>query len=151
MRTFEDVDAWKSANELRNWISLIVKEFPTHERFELISQLKRSSRQVGNYIAQGYGKLLYQENINACKQARGSLFETLDHMLNAHDEGCVNDLVMHNFREQWAECVRLLNAYIAYIRRARNARAEGYEQNESSDYHEHTAHLHLNTSEFEQE
>ncbi len=151
MRTFEDVDAWKSAKELRNRISVIVKEFPTHERFELISQLKRTSRQVGNHIAEGYGKLQYQENINACKQARGSLFETLDHMLIAHDEGYVNDRVMKDFREQWAECVRLLNAYIAYIRRARNARAEGYEQNESSDYNEHSAPLRFSTSEFEQE
>lgn len=127
MRTFEDVDAWKAAKDLRNRVSIIVKEFPAHERFELVTALKRSSRQIAGQIAEGFGRLQYQENIHACKQARGALFETLNHMLTAEDEGYINAVVMQDFREQWSECVRLLNAYIAYIRRARAARFEGFE------------------------
>jgi four helix bundle protein len=129
MRTFEDVDAWKAAKDLRNRVSIIVKDFPAHERFELVAALKRSSRQIAGQIAEGFGRLQYQENINACKQARGALFETLNHMLTAEDEGYVNAVVMEDFREQWSETVRLLNAYIAYIRRARAARIEGYDNN----------------------
>lgn len=151
MRSFEDVDAWKSAKELRNRVSQLVKEFPTHERFELISQFKRTSRQVGNYIAEGYSKLQYQENINACKHARGALFETLDHMIFAHNEGYVSELVMNDFREHWTECVSLLNSYIAYIRRARSARLEGFEQHGSADYNEQSSILRYTHSDFEQE
>ena len=46
MNTFEDLEAWKSARELRKAISKLVKTFPKDERFRLVDQIIRSSRSV---------------------------------------------------------------------------------------------------------
>ena len=46
MNTFEDLEAWKSAREMRKAISKLVKTFPKDERFRLVDQIIRSSRSV---------------------------------------------------------------------------------------------------------
>ena len=53
MNTFEDLEAWKSARELRKAISKLVKMFPNDERFRLVDQIIRSSRSVPANIAEG--------------------------------------------------------------------------------------------------
>jgi four helix bundle protein len=46
MNTFEDLETWKSAKELRKAISKFVKTFPNDERFRLVDQIIRSPRSV---------------------------------------------------------------------------------------------------------
>jgi four helix bundle protein len=97
-------------------ISGTVKCWPQEERYELTKQVKRSSRSVTANIAEGFGRHHHQENIQFCRQARGSLTESLDHLITAHDEGFISDSDMSIFREEYGHCLRLLNGYIAYLR-----------------------------------
>lgn len=48
MNTFEDLETWKSARELRKAISKLVKTFPNDERFRLVDQIIRSSVPANN-------------------------------------------------------------------------------------------------------
>lgn len=86
IRSFEDLECWKLAAELRRELSELVKRFPKEELYLLVSQLKRSSRSVASNIAEGYGRYHYQEYIQFCRQGRGSLYETLDHLIVAQEE-----------------------------------------------------------------
>jgi len=52
--------------------------------------MRRASRSVNHNIAEGYGRFPFQENIQFCRIARGSLFETLDHGIIALDEGYIS-------------------------------------------------------------
>ena len=87
MNSFKELEVWKSARELRKSISKLSKNFPKEERYRLIDQVLRSSRSVAANIAEGFGRYHYQENIQFCRQARGSLSETLEHLICAYDEG----------------------------------------------------------------
>ncbi len=119
MYTFEDLEVWKSARELRIFVSKVVKRFPVEEKYKLIDQALRSSRGITNQIAEGFGRYHYQENIKFCRQAGGSLCETLDHMIVAYDEKFINDESLSNFREMYEKTLKLLNGYINYLNKAK--------------------------------
>ena len=69
-----------------NWLNL----FPTKKN-RLIDQVIRSSRSITANIAEGHGRYHYQENIQFCRTARGSLTESLDHLICALDEGFIDN------------------------------------------------------------
>jgi len=119
MKTFEDLDVWKKAREVRMYIYHITKKFPPEERYGITGQIKRSSRSITNNIAEGYGRYHYQENIQFCRISRGSLTETLDHMIVSLDENIIDSETMIGFRILYTDCLRLLNGYIAYLQKSK--------------------------------
>jgi four helix bundle protein len=86
MYSFEELEVWKEARQLRIDVRKLVGSFPAEEKYRLIDQLLRASRSVTANIAEGNGRFHYQENIRFCRQARGSLYEILDHLICAQDE-----------------------------------------------------------------
>ena len=91
-KSFEELACWKEGRKLRLFTrEHILNILPKTEIYSLSDQLKRSSRSVGNNIAEGYGRFHFQENILFCRIARGSLFETLDQGIIAFDEGYISE------------------------------------------------------------
>lgn len=119
MNSFEELEVWKKGRELRQFVFIIAKSFPQEERYGLTSQIKRSSRSITNNIAEGFGRFHFQENVQFCRQARGSLTETLDHMIIAYDEQLISETVLAEFRSLYESCMKLLNGYIAYLVKAK--------------------------------
>ena len=64
----------------------------------------------------GYGRYHYQEGIQFCRQARGSLFELVDHLTVALDEEYIENDAFSGLRQRLFEAIRLLNGYIKYLR-----------------------------------
>ena len=114
MASFTELETWKQARKIRNWVSALTKSFPTEEKYRLTDQVTRSSRSIGNNIAERHGRFHYQDNIRFCVLARGSLSETLDHMIIAVDEKIINEEVLKIFEAEYESCLKLLNGYIAY-------------------------------------
>jgi len=117
IKSFEELVCWKEARNLRLFVrnSLITK-MPSSEKFALIDQIKRSSRSVGNNIAEGYGRFHYQENIQFCRMARGSLSETLDHGIIALDEEYISEEILIELRTIHDKTLLILNGYIKYLK-----------------------------------
>jgi len=65
---------------------MVKKYFPKSEEYHLKSQALDSSRSVTANIAEGFGRFHHQENIQFCRQSRGSLDETLEHIITAYDD-----------------------------------------------------------------
>jgi|SaaInlStandDraft_5_1057022.scaffolds.fasta_scaffold340859_1 four helix bundle protein len=80
-KDFTDLDIWKLGHEIRKDIYKITDKLPKSEEYNLKSQSRRSSCSISSNIAEGHGRYHYQENIQYCRQARGSLDETRDHLL----------------------------------------------------------------------
>ncbi len=117
MKTFEELDCYKMARELRKHISAFARMLPAEEKFGLKSQIIRSSRSVTANIAEGYGRHHHQENLQYCRQARGSLTETLDHLNVALDEEYLDVAAYAYLRKILEETWQILNGYIAYVSR----------------------------------
>jgi len=96
-------------------ISSITQSFPNDEKFPLISQIKKSSRSVTANIAQGYGRYTYNDMRHFFIQSRGSVTETIDHIITALDEEYINEAICNEV-EILAETVfKLINGFIAYL------------------------------------
>jgi four helix bundle protein len=106
--------------KIRMSISDLVKSFPNEEKFRLTDQIIRCSRSIGNNIAEGHGRFHFQDNIRFCIIARGSLSETLDHMIIARDENYIDDAVFKSFQNDYDQCLKLLNGYISFIKKKKN-------------------------------
>ncbi|OOG78443.1 four helix bundle protein [Algoriphagus sp. A40] len=119
LRAFEDLEVWKKGRDVRLFVQSVVKKFPPEEKFALTLQIRKSSRSITNNIAEGYGRFFYQENIQFCRISRGSLTETLDHMIVASDEKYINDEELNEFRILHDDCLRLLNGYISNLQKAK--------------------------------
>ena len=116
-QSFEDLKVWKKARELKKDIALLVKTFPAEERFRLTDQLIRSSRSVNVQIAEGHGRKTWPERLRFCVIARGSLSETLNHLIDAYDAELISEDILQNFRIKINEVERLLNGYISFLDR----------------------------------
>lgn len=117
MASFTELEVWKQSRKIRNYISTLTKSFPSEEKYRLSDQVIRSSRSIGNNIAEGHGRYHYQDNIRFCIMARGSLSETLDHLMVAYDENIITEETLTNFRTEYDSCLRLLNGYIQYLKK----------------------------------
>jgi four helix bundle protein len=122
IRSFEDLECWKTCTELRRLVSKLIKNFPKDEQYGLTSQMKRASRSVTHNIAEGYGRFHYQENIQYCRQARGSLYELIDQFIVALDEKYITEEELINGKEQINKSLALLNGYIKYLIRAKDSK-----------------------------
>lgn len=120
MASFTELEVWKQARKIRNWISDLTKSFPVEEKHRLTDQIIRSSRSIGNNLAEGHGRFHYQDNIRFCILARGSLSETLDHMIIAIDEKIIAGETMRLFQIEYDICLKLLNGYIQYLKTKKN-------------------------------
>ncbi|CAN5642737.1 hypothetical protein BH11BAC1_BH11BAC1_28540 [soil metagenome] len=111
-KSFEEPNVWKKCREFRKSNSLICKFLPTEKKYKLADQIIRSSRSATADIAEGHGRYHFQENIQSCRQARGSLIETMDHLIVATDEGYIDQKKLAELRLNYSICLRLLNGYI---------------------------------------
>jgi four helix bundle protein len=117
--TFEDLAVWQRCRELRKKVAALVRDFPKHDQFRLVDQMIRASRSVTANIAEGYGRYYYQENIQFCRQARGSLYELLDHFTVALDGEYISRKEFEESQAEIFELVKLLNGYIKYLQKAK--------------------------------
>lgn len=121
MRTFEDLDCWKKITALRRVLSDLVKTFPSDEKYRLTDQIIRAARSATSNIAEGYGRFHYQENIQYCRQTRGSLYELIEHLIVANDESIISKEVLTSLKSEIASCLAVLNGYINYLLKAKTA------------------------------
>ena len=123
MQTFRDLNCWKTANRFRIECFEVANSFPEEEKYRLKDQLVRSSRSVGNALAEGFGRYHYQETIQYCRMARGSLEEALDHLIVARSCKYIEEETFARLHAAYLDVVRLVNGYIAYLKKRKGERS----------------------------
>ena len=86
-------------------------------------QLLRAAGATTANIAEGYGRFHYLDNAKFCSNARGSCWETLDHLITGNDEGFIATELLNQGRMLVNEAVKILNGYMSYLKRAHRTRA----------------------------
>ena len=120
LKGFEELECWRSATEVRRYVTSIIKRFPAEERFSLTDDMRRAGRSATHNIAEGFGRFHYQENMQFCRQSRGSLYELLDQFITAFDDGYITAEELEKGRRLITKSLALLNGYINYLSRAKN-------------------------------
>ncbi|MEP1034862.1 four helix bundle protein [Ekhidna sp.] len=115
-----NLEIWKKSRLFRTEISQLTKCFPSYEKFKLVDQIIRSSRSVTANIAEGHGRFHFQENIQFCRIARGSLLETFDHLTVALDENYIQQDVFNELVALYEELTKMINGYINYLKKRKS-------------------------------
>jgi len=116
-KTFEELETYKVAREFRKKIYALVKKLPKHEEYNLAGQMRRASTSLTNNIAEGHGRFHYQENIQFCRQSRGSLAELIDDINICIDERYFPDNHLYELKAEAKDVLKYLNGYIAHLKR----------------------------------
>jgi four helix bundle protein len=115
-KTFEDIKAWQLATEFRRQVYGITKRFPEYEKFVLTPQIRRAAISISANIAEGFGRYSFQENIQFCRIARGSLNEVLDQFHVALDEKYIDEKEFEDLSNNGREVEKAINGYIGFLK-----------------------------------
>lgn len=115
-QSFTELEVWKNARILKNELNELANKFPPEEKFRLVDQLIRSSRSITANISEGHGRFTYKDQLHFCIQARGSLSETHNHLLDALDCKYISETQLNYYKNMIDETGRLLNGYITFLR-----------------------------------
>ncbi len=97
---------------------------PAGERWNLAQQLRRSSLSISANVAEGYGRFYYQDNVRFCYIARGSLEETLSHLIFAHEVDFIPEALFKELEKEGDEIDKMLNGYIGYLKKSKQGEHE---------------------------
>ena len=117
---YYELPVYKTCRAFRKKISALARKyFPKSEEYLLKSQVLDSSRSITANISEGFGRFHYQENIQFCRTSRGSLSETLEHMITAYDEKYITKDILSEINKDYKECLKQINGYIKYLKTAK--------------------------------
>lgn len=121
----EKLDVWCKA---RDFAVRVHKEvlplLPAEEKWVLNQQLRRSSQSIPANIAEGHGRFYFQDNVRFCYIARGSLEETLSHIVHAQKVGYISESLYASFASDGENLNRLINGYIGFLKKSKQGANE---------------------------
>ena len=121
----EKLDVWCKA---RDFAVRVHKELlhllPAEEKWALSQQIRRSSQSVPANIAEGHGRFYFQDNVRFCYIARGSLEETLSHIVYAYKVGYISETLYKSFAIDGENLNRLINGYIGFLKKSKQGTNE---------------------------
>ena len=117
IRSFEDLEVYKLAREFSHKVSQLIKKLPKEEEYNLKKQMRSAKLSVTNNIAEGFGRYHYQENIQFCRQSRGSICELIDDFNECYSNGYIDIKYRDELKHEAYHLIKVLNGYIASIKR----------------------------------
>lgn len=80
---YRDLQVWRRAMDLAEATYRVSRDFPTEEKFGLVSQTRRAAVSVAANIAEGYGRGSRGSYVSFLRIAQGSLKELETHLILA--------------------------------------------------------------------
>ncbi len=117
IHSFEDIEVYKLARKFANRINDLIKKLPKEEEYNLKGQMRRAKLSMTNNIAEGFGRFHFQENIQFCRESRGSICELIDDFNECHDNGYIDPTYRDELKNEAYHLMKVLNGYISSIKR----------------------------------
>ena len=117
IKTFENLRVYQMVREFSSKVQELISKLPSEEKYALAPQMRKAKLSVTNNIAEGYGRYHFQENMQFCRQSRGSIYELIDDFIECFDYGYITESECKEFKEEAYDLIKMLNAYIAKTRR----------------------------------
>lgn len=105
----EDLLVYQRLCDLHIEIAALTRSWPVEERFELSSQIRRSSNSSPANLAEKHSDRHVKNKIEGVNRARGEALETVHHLYVSLRKGYLTPAIFESFRDRYQECVRMLN------------------------------------------
>ena len=87
--SFEKLDVYQLGRKFRVDIKKLTLSFPSDEKFELTSQIRRSSSSIATNLAEGSGRASLKDPAYFTNISFSSALETIDHLTYSLDMGYI--------------------------------------------------------------
>ncbi len=108
-RKLEDLIVYQRLCQLHIEIAALSHKWPSEEKFELGSQIRRSSNSAAAQLAEKYDDRHIRNKIEGVNRSRGEAAETVHHLYMAHLKSYESLEAYESFRLRYQECIRMLN------------------------------------------
>jgi four helix bundle protein len=109
--TFKDIKVWQRAHDLVLEVYKITRNFPSDEKYGLVSQLRRSVASIPTNIVEGYKKRSDKEFSYFLNISETSLEETKYHLFLACDLKYISKECFDNLSDVADEVGRMLTGF----------------------------------------
>ena len=106
------MEVWQKSFELSKDISSLTKELPRFEDYALNSQIRRSATSISANISEAFGRGSNKDKSRFYIMARGSAFETQNHLLYGESVGYFDLKTIQLILEEYDEIIYQLNKII---------------------------------------
>ncbi len=116
-RQIEDLEVYQKLCRLHLEIADLSHGWPAEEKFELGSQIRRSSNSSPAQLAEKNDDRHVRNKIEGVNRSRGEAAETIHHLYMAHLRGYESKETYSALRERYRECIRMLNGMERHLER----------------------------------
>lgn len=110
--SFTEMPVWQKAHKLAFEAFKLTIDLPRSEDYGLISQIRKSSNGVAACIAEGFGRSSKRDKSNFYIIARGSSFETQNHLLYGNKIGYFESQITQQLFKEYNDLIFELNKII---------------------------------------
>jgi len=112
--SFEKLEVYQLARKFKIDIKLMSQGFPKEERFDLISQINRSSASISANLAEGSGRSSNFDQAHFTNMSYSTALETIDHLNTALDMKYINEEKYSELRIKLDAILNKLNSLYKY-------------------------------------
>ena len=112
MKTYlgvEDLEVYRKLCRLHIEVCNMTKNWPSEEKYELASQVRRSSNSAPAQLAEKNDDRHIRNKIEGVNRSRGEAAETIHHLFMANLKGYLTEDVYQEYRGRYKQCIRMLN------------------------------------------
>ncbi len=111
MRNFKQLKIWQKGIEIATISYQLTKDFPSNERFGLVSQMNRAAVSIPSNIAEGSGRNSSKDYLHFIQISLGSCFELETQLLIAKELNYGSRDLVVELLHQLAEEEKMLTAF----------------------------------------
>ncbi|TBN06771.1 four helix bundle protein [Hyunsoonleella flava] len=108
--SFEKLNVWKDSIELVKSVYEVTKEFPSDEKFGLISQLRRCSVSIASNLAEGTSRQTNKDKAHFTTMAFSSSMELLNQIIISKELNFLDENEYVILRTKIEKITNMLNA-----------------------------------------
>lgn len=105
----EDLEVYKKLCWLHIEICDLSHAWPSEEKYEIGSQIRRSSNSSPAQLAEKNDDRHVRNKIEGVNRSRGEAAETIHHLFMARQKDYISEDVYQSIRARYKECIRMLN------------------------------------------
>jgi|FaiFalFF_MnMetaG_3_1042247.scaffolds.fasta_scaffold03366_1 four helix bundle protein len=117
MRSYQELEVWKSAMDLVLQVYHLTEPLPPTETYGLRAQMRRAALSIPSNIAEGWGSGARRRYVHMLKVARGSLMELETQGILAARLGYISPEALEDLLETTRHITRMLNRLIHVLAR----------------------------------
>ena len=105
----EDLKVYQKLCQLHLEVCDLSHQWPKEERYELGSQVRRSSNSSPAQLAEKNDDRHVRNKIEGVNRSRGEASETVHHLYMALLKRYFSEEIFQSYKERYQECIRMLN------------------------------------------